>query len=102
MTRLQKMVDVLDQIGDKFNLDVIDLRILAEAQRHWGEGKDVRVTDLVRVFSIASPATMHYRISKDLVRVGMLKLRSNPEDMREKLVEKGKRYGELHNFVEGL
>ena len=102
MTRLQKMVDVLDNIENKFNLDVMDLRILAEAQSYWGTGRDLRVTDLVRVFSIASPATMHYRISKDLVRVGMLKLRPNPEDMREKLVEKGKRYEELHNFVEGL
>ena len=102
MTRLQKMVDVLDSIENKFNLDVMDLRILAEAQSYWGVGRDLRVTDLVRVFSIASPATMHYRISKDLVRVGMLKLRSNPEDMREKLVEKGKRYEELHDFVEGL
>jgi hypothetical protein len=102
MTRLQKMVDVLDNIENKFNLDVMDLRILAEAQSYWGAGRDLRVTDLVRVFSIASPATMHYRISKDLVRVGMLKLRPNPEDMREKLVEKGKRYEELHDFVEGL
>jgi hypothetical protein len=102
MTRLQKMVDVLDNIEVKFNLDVIDLRILAAAQNYWSEGKELRVTDLVRVFSIASPATMHYRISKDLVRVGMLKLRSNPDDMREKLVEKGRRYGELHNFVESI
>jgi hypothetical protein len=102
MTRLQKMVDVLDNIEAKFNLDVIDLRILAAAQSYWSEEKELRVTDLVRVFSIASPATMHYRISKDLVRIGMLKLRSNPDDMREKLVEKGRRYGELHNFVERI
>jgi hypothetical protein len=102
MTRLQKMVNVLNNIETKFSLDVMDLRILAEAQHYWSEEKDLRVTDLVRVFSIASPATMHYRISKDLVRIGMLKLRSNPDDMREKLVEKGKRYGELHNFVENI
>jgi Ran GTPase-activating protein (RanGAP) involved in mRNA processing and transport len=102
MTRLQKMVDVLDSIENKFNLDVMDLRILSKAQTYWNEGRELRVTDLVRVFSIASPATMHYRISKDLVKVGMFKLRPNPNDMREKLVEKGRRYEELHNFVEGL
>jgi Ran GTPase-activating protein (RanGAP) involved in mRNA processing and transport len=102
MTRLQKMVDVLDSIENKFNLDVMDLRILSKAQTYWSEGRELRVTDLVRVFSIASPATMHYRISKDLVKVGMFKLRPNPNDMREKLVEKGRRYEELHNFVEGL
>jgi Ran GTPase-activating protein (RanGAP) involved in mRNA processing and transport len=102
MTRLQKMVDVLDSIENKFNLDVMDLRILSKAQTYWSEDRELRVTDLVRVFSIASPATMHYRISKDLVKVGMFKLRPNPNDMREKLVEKGRRYEELHNFVEGL
>jgi hypothetical protein len=102
MTRLQKIVDVLDTIETKFSLDVMDLRIIAAAQEYWAADKEVRVTDLVRVFSIASPATMHYRISKDLVRMDIFKLRANPEDMREKLIEKGKKYEELNKFMEGL
>jgi hypothetical protein len=102
MTRIQKIVDVLDAVHHKFSLDVTDLRTIAAAQEYWEKGKALRVTDLVREFSIASPATMHYRISRDLVKIGMFKLRPNPEDMRERLVEKGKKYEELHNFMEGL
>lgn len=102
MTKLQKLIDVIDKVEDKFNLDVIDLRIIAAAEETWNQNRPLRVTDLVRIFSIASPATMHYRISKELVRMHVFKLRSNPEDMREKLVEKGKRYNELTNFMEKL
>jgi hypothetical protein len=99
MNALQKVIDVFDKVEAKFDLDQIDLRLLAAAEDWWSQNKPLRVTDLVREFRIASSATVHYRVSTSLAEANMFFIKSNPEDMREKLVVKGKRFDALVKFI---
>lgn len=103
MNALQKVINVFDKVEKKFDLDPIDLRLLAAAEDWWAQDRPLRVTDLVREFRIASSATVHYRVSTSLAEANMLVIKPNPDDMREKLVVKGKRFDALVKFVgEGL
>ena len=60
----------------------------------------MRVTDLTRMRDIASPATLHYRVTKDLVDRYMIVLVPSQEDARVKLVKPGKKFNSVVKFLE--
>jgi hypothetical protein len=101
MSTLQDLTKKLKNAKEKLNLDVLDLNLLGAAESRWLENRKVRITDLVHDFDIASPATIHYRVTKDLVRMKMFKLVSNPEDKREKFVEKGSSFKDVEKVLKG-
>ena len=100
MNPLQKLINTLDDVRDKFDLDLTDLKLIEAAQVRWDSGRDIRVTDFAKFDGIASPATVNYRVSRDLVQKRLFELKPNPEDAREKLVVKGTRYNTLIKFLE--
>lgn len=99
MNALQKLVGTLDEVKNKFGLDVTDLKLIDAARSRWDENRDIRVTDFVRIVDSSSPATVHYRVSRDLVSKKIFQLKPNPEDAREKLVIKGSKYNSLIKFL---
>ena len=98
MSKLKDFVKKINAIEEDLKLDLTDLRLLEYAEMHWKEGRDVRVTDFVRA-NAASPATVHYRIAKDLVDRKFVKLKLNPEDAREKFVIRGSKFDELEKYL---
>ena len=98
MSKLGSLVQKLNVIEKELKLDLTDLQLLDYAEMHWNEGRDVRVTDFVRC-GAASPATVHYRIAKDLTDRKFVKLKPNPEDAREKLVLRGPKFTELEKYL---
>jgi hypothetical protein len=97
--RIKDLVHTLGAIETEFGLDIIDLQLLVAAQDRWEQNETIRITDLIRDWKIASPATIHYRVSKDLVKKKMIKLQSNPEDMREKFVLEGSAFKKVQKFL---
>jgi hypothetical protein len=97
--KIKDLVHTLGAIKTEFDLDLLDLELLVAAQGRWEEGRTIRITDLVRDFKIASPATIHYRIARDLAKKKMIKLEANPEDAREKFVAEGTNFKKLKKFL---
>lgn len=97
--KIKDLVHTLGAIKTEFDLDLLDLELLVAAQSRWDEGRTIRITDLVRNFKIASPATIHYRVGQDLVKRKMIKLEANPEDAREKFVVEGLNFKKLKKFI---
>jgi len=102
MNRLEQLIGIIGVLEQKFYVDILDMRIMAEASKRWGENREVRVTDLTLMRDIASSATLHYRVTKSMVDDNIFTLRPNPDDMREKIVEPGPRYKQLIAFLENL
>jgi len=100
MSKLNMLVEIIQTIKENFNLDATDLHILSIVGLAEEEGREVRVTDITRMQDIASPATLHYRVTKDLVDRHMLVLIPSTEDARVKLVKPGKKFKTLVNFLE--
>lgn len=98
MSKLGNLVEKMDAVAKELQLDLTDLRLLEYAEKHWDESRDVRVTDFVQS-NIASPATIHYRIAKDLVHRKFVKLKPNPQDAREKFVIRGPRFSALEKLL---
>lgn len=99
MSKLSNLVNTIGAIETEFGLDMMDLYLITAAKSRWDEGKPIRITDLVRDFKIASPATIHYRVTSDLVKKKMFTLKPNPEDMREKLITRGTKFTALEKFL---
>lgn len=99
--KLTDLVNTLYSIREEFDLDWIDLQLLSACQERWNENRTIRITDLVRDYKIASPATIHYRVAQDLVKKRMVKLQPNPEDAREKFVVEGPALKKLHKYLGG-
>jgi hypothetical protein len=97
--KLSNLVYLIGALKTEFDLDLLDLQLLVAAQSRWDEERTVRITDLVHEFRIASPATIHYRVTKDLTQKKMIKLQSNPEDMREKFVLEGSAFKKVQKFL---
>ena len=97
--RIKDLVHTIGAIETEFNLDFMDLQLLVAVQGRWEENRTIRITDLVRDFKIASPATIHYRVAQDLVKKKMIKLQANPEDAREKFVVEGPNFKKLKRFL---
>jgi hypothetical protein len=102
MSRLEQLIGIIRVLEEKFHVDLLDLRLMAEATARWNDNREVRVTDLTLLRNIASSATLHYRVTKSMVDDNIFTLRPNPEDMREKLVSPGPRYKQLVEFLENL
>lgn len=97
--KLQHLTAVLSFLESEYELDVIDLHLLSAMQENWGKNKSIRITDLVRDHKIASPATIHKRVSEELVAKKMIKFKENPDDRRERLIVEGPDFKDIVKFL---
>lgn len=97
--KLQHLTAVLSFLESEYELDVIDLHLLAAIQMHWDKNKPIRITELIRDYTIASPATIHKRVSQELVAKKMIKLKENPEDKRERFIVEGPDFKDFAKFL---
>ena len=104
MSNITRLAEIVDAVKGKFHLDDIDLQILGLMSAKWDEGRDVRVTDLTLKFGkeLASPANIHYRLTKDLVDMKFIKLSLSADDARVKHIIKGSKFDALDQFVKEL
>lgn len=104
MSNITQLANTIDTIKNKFNLDDIDIQILGVMSAKWDGGRDVRVTDLTLKFgkTVASPASIHYRLTKDLVDLKFIKLQQSEEDARVKFVVKGTKFDALEEYLGGI
>ena len=100
MKKLIMLVKIVKAIKEKFELDETDLRILTIVGLADEENRELHVTDITRMHDIASPATLHDRITKDLVERHMIIITPSTEDARMKTVKPGKKFKTLVNFLE--
>jgi hypothetical protein len=100
-SNVTRLATIVDSVKGEFGLDDTDIQILGLMAAKWGEGKDVRVTDLTLKFGkeLASPANIHYRLTKDLVDLKLIKLETSEEDARVKHILKGVRFKALEAYV---
>jgi len=101
MSNVTKLANIIDAVKGKFGLDDTDIQILGLMSAKWKEGKAVRVTDLTLKFGkeLASPANIHYRLTKDLVELKLIKLETSEEDARVKHVVKGIRFKAVDAYI---
>jgi hypothetical protein len=104
MSNVTKLANIIDAVKGKFELDDIDIQILGLMSAKWKEGKAVRVTDLTLKFGkeLASPASIHYRLTKDLVKLQMVRLKTCKEDARVKYVIKGCKFDVMDKYLGGV
>lgn len=104
MNQIEQLANKLTKLKDKYGLDEVDVQMLGLLSYKWKKNEDVRVTDLTLKYGkmIASPANIHYRITKDLVDRKMIRLKVSQEDARVKFVVKGKAFDGMEKFLEGL
>jgi len=91
---LGKAVSKLNSIG----LDAIDIAILYRVESE----EQVMVKDIMATCDFASPATLHTRLSKKLVKSKLLKLETSKLDRRTKYVVKGVKFSKLEEVLGGL
>lgn len=96
---IENLVNTLSAINTEFDVDLLDLQILHAADTRWRENREIRMIDLVHEFKVASSATVHTRVTRQLVDKGMIALKSNPNDLREKFVVPGKKLKVLKKFL---
>ena len=101
MKQIEKLASKITRLKEHYGLDEVDIQMLGLLSAKWAKNEDVRVTDLTLKYGkmIASPASIHYRITKDLVDRKMLKLKPSPDDARVKFVVSGKAFDSLENFI---
>lgn len=101
MSNIEKLAHKLEKLKTKYTVDETDIYILGLLSEKWGRGEDVRVTDLTLKFGkgVASPANLHYRITKDLVGLQLVRLKSSNEDARVKFVVKGKQFDAFNKSI---
>lgn len=101
MSNVTKLANMVDAVKSKFSLDDTDIQILGLMSAKWAEGKAVRVTDLTLKFGkeLASPANIHYRLTKDLVDLKLIKLQISEEDARVKHVIKGSKFDAVDAYI---
>jgi hypothetical protein len=92
---LGKAIKKLQEIG----LDDIDIAILY----HVDNNEEVTVGDiLLDCGDVASPATLHSRLSKKLIKAKLLQLKASKEDGRNKFVVKGVKFDAMESKLGGL
>jgi len=101
MKNIEKLSNKLEKVRAKYTIDQTDIYILGLLSQKWDKGEDVRVTELTLKFGkgVGSPANLHYRITKDLVKLQLVRLKSSEEDARVKYVVKGKQFDALNKFL---
>lgn len=89
------------QVEELFGLDETDLQIIRVLIDKWAHGRPVRVTDITIHWSkhIAAPASIHWRLNKDMVDQRLVQLIPCTEDARVKLVVPGPRMAELESYL---
>jgi hypothetical protein len=104
MSSIIKLANTLDKLKEKYEIDEIDIKLLATLSGRWNVGREVRVTDLTIVLGkeLGSPANLHYRITKALVDAKLIKLKVSKEDARVKHIVKGAQFDSMTKFLEGL
>lgn len=91
---LGKAVSKFKDIG----LDAIDIAILYKVESE----ENVMVKNIMEQCDVASPATLHTRLTKKLVKAKLLKLEQCKEDGRTKYVVKGAKFNKLEEALGGL
>lgn len=101
MSNIEKLSNKLEKLKNKYTVDEVDIHILGLLSHKWDKGEDVRVTDLTLKFGkgVGSPANLHYRITKDLVGLQLVRLKSSEEDARVKFVVKGKQFDAFNKYI---
>jgi hypothetical protein len=101
MKNIEKLSNKLEKVKAKYTIDQTDIYILGLLSQKWDKGEEVRVTELTLKFGkgVGSPANLHYRITKDLVKLQLVRLKSSEEDARVKYVVKGKQFDALNKFL---
>lgn len=104
MSKISKLAEKMNSVYTKYRLDHTDILMLGVLSDCWEEGRDVRVTDLTLKFgkAFASPANIHYRLTKDLVKLQMVRLKTSKEDARVKFVVKGCKFDAMDKYLGGV
>jgi len=104
MSNINKLANKIDAVYAKYKLDHIDVLMLGVLSQEWDANRDVRVTDMTLRFgkSFASPANIHYRLTKDLVKLQMVRLKASKEDARVKFVIKGCKFDVMDKYLGGV
>lgn len=95
MNQIEELAFRLDQVITQYDLEPEDVLILGVVTALWRQGNKVRITDLLKFKNIGSPANLHARITKTLVKAKLLKLEPSEEDARVKFVVRGIKYDDL-------
>lgn len=98
---LRAHIEIAAQVKAKFGLDEIDMQILGVLIEKWAQGKQPRVTDVTIHWGkdIAAPASIHWRLNKDMVNQRFVQLVASTEDARVKFVVPGPRMATLQKFI---
>ena len=104
MSSIIELANKLDKLKTKYEVDEVDIQLLATLASKWELGREVRVTDLTIVLGkeFGSPANLHYRITKALIDAKLIKLEVSTEDARVKHIIKGAQFDNMTKFLGGL
>lgn len=104
MSNIIALASKLDKLKEKYEIDEVDIQLLATLAGRWDEDREVRVTDLTITLGkeFGSPANLHYRITKALVDAKLIKLQVSKEDARVKFIVKGSQFDNMNKFLGGL
>jgi len=89
--KLEKLSEAMRLARDHWDLDAIDLLLLAQIAQQMKDKESVTIMQLVDSSDAASPATNHARI-KSLCKRNYLKKVESQESLRYKVLEKGDRF----------
>ena len=89
--KLEKLSEAMRLARDHWDLDAIDLLLLARIAEQIKAKESVTIMQLVDSSDAASPATNHARI-KSLCKRNYLKKVESQESLRYKVLEKGDRF----------
>lgn len=91
--KVEKIGNTLSMVHAKFGIDSIDLMLL-------GNGLNERVTNvLLDCKHLGSPANLHARLTKKLVKKKLVKLTPCETDARVKYVTEGAKLKELEEIL---
>jgi len=104
MSSIIELANKLNKLKEKYEIDEIDIKLLATLASKWELGREVRVTDLTIVLGkeFGSPANLHYRITKALIDARLIKLEVSTEDARVKHIIKGNQFDNMIKFLGAL
>ena len=104
MSNIITLANTLDKLKTKYEIDEIDIKLLATLASKWNDNREVRVTDLTLTLGkeLGSPANLHYRITKALIDAKLIKLEISKEDARVKFIVKGAQFDNMNKFLGGL
>lgn len=104
MSNISELTNKIEAVKAKFKLDNTDLLLLGIISERWERGGEVRVTEVTLKFGkgIGSPANIHYRLTTDLVKLRLVRLKTSKEDARVKHIVKGIKFDAMEEYLGGL